>query len=324
MGSELALMAAKLNLQANAQQAAGWPVEERRRRALRAVQERDVEGLWALVLAHLVLHGRRGTKISAATLVKYRQAFEGYWAWADAAGVMLTRPHADAGRVYVRYLEARGLVRSSVGWHLAAARALYEALRWCAATEADPFRDVRPVPDGVPQHTKGRLYSAEQIDTLLAHADQEEAVIVTLGADLGLRAGEIASLQRVNVQLDADPPAVLVLGKGAKTRLVPFSGRAERAMRRWLEMTPRWGPGVMAAGSVERIEDVVRRLCVRSGVPYDKRVVHGLRRTAGTRMYEETKDLLETRDFLGHKSSVTTEVYVQYSRAKKKPANRDW
>lgn len=89
-------------------------------------------------------------------------------------------------------------------------------------------------------------------------------------------------------------------------------------------MTPGWGPAVLAAGSVDRIEAVLRRLCARAGVEYDKRVVHGLRRTAGTRMYEETKDLLEPRDFLGHRNAVTTEVYVQYSRNRKKPANRDW
>ena len=86
----------------------------------------------------LVLHGRRGMKISAGTLEKYRQAVDLYWDWTKSSGVMLTRPHEDAGRVYVRGLEARGLRTSSVRWHLAAVKALYEALRWCAATDADP------------------------------------------------------------------------------------------------------------------------------------------------------------------------------------------
>lgn len=324
VGMDLVAMGARLSLQGNAQHVGGLPVEERRRRALRAVQERDVEGLWALVLAHLVLHGRRGGKVSAQTLVKYRQAVEAYWNWTEQAGVMLTRPHADAGRTYVRFLEAGGRVRSTVGWHLAAVKALYEALRWCGATDADPWRDVRPVVDGVPQHAKGRLYTPEQVEALLAVAGPEEAVLVTLGADLGLRAGEMVGLQRSQVLLLEDPPVVRVVGKGARTREVPLSRRAEAAVRRWLDMTPGWGPGVFSAGSVDWAEKVMLRLCKKAGVEYSRRVVHGLRRTAGTRMYEATQDLLETRDFLGHSSATTTEVYVQYARHRKRPVNRDW
>lgn len=317
-------MAARLNLHANSQRVAGLPVEERRRLALRAVQDRDVEGLWGLVLAHLLLHGRRGAKISAATLEKYRQALGVYWDWTEQAGVTLIRPHADAGLMYVRHLEAAGRVRSTVGWHLASVKALYEALRWCGATDADPFRDVRPVADGVPAHKKGRLYSAEQVTALLAVANAEEAVVVTLGADLGLRAGEIMGLQRRDVYLNERPPFVRVVGKGARTREVPLSNRAEGAMRRWLDMTPRWGPAVLGSSSVDWAEKTLQRLCARAGIEYARRTVHGLRRTAGTRMYEETRDLLETRDFLGHSSATTTEVYVMYARDRKKPANRDW
>ena len=322
MSSELALMAARLDLHANAQRVGGLSREERRRQALRAVQEEDREGLWGLVLAHLVLHGRRGMKISAGTLEKYRQAVELYWDWTKTSGVMLTRPHEDAGRVYVRGLESRGLRTSSVRWHLAAVKALYEALRWCAATEADPFKDVRPVHDGVPQASKGRIYTAEQVDAMLAVAGPEEAVVVTLGADLGMRAAEIGGLLRTQVHLDQDIPDVLIIGKGAKTRQIPLSRRAEAAVLHCLAMTPGFGPGVLHAGSNSYLEGLMQALCARAGVKYLG--VHALRRQAGTRMYEVTGDLLETRDFLGHSTAETTEVYVEYVKRRKVPANRDW
>ncbi|MVN88330.1 tyrosine-type recombinase/integrase [Deinococcus sp. HMF7620] len=320
----LALMQARMHLQANAQQVAGLPAEEKRRRALRAIQERDLDSLWALVLAHLVLHSRRGAKISANTLTKYRQAYEMYWTWTEQAGVMITRPHKDAGLSYIRYLEANGRVRSTVGWHLASCKALYEALRWCSATESDPFRDVRPVADATPQHQKGRLYTQDQISALLGVANAEEAVVVLLGADCGLRVSEIMGLQRSHLHMTEEPPTVYVLGKGAKTREVPLSRRTEAALRRWLDMTPGWGPALLGATSPDWAEYTMKRLCKQAGVEYAKRTVHGLRRTAGTRLYEETLDLLETRDFLGHSSAQTTEVYVQYARNKKKPTNRDW
>lgn len=316
--------AATLSLQANAQAAAGLPTSEKRRRVLRAVQERDHQAVWDLVLAYVLLNGRRGAKISPGTLKQYHYAFLKFWTWLDEAGVELLRPHADAGRVYVRHLESRGLVRSNVGVHLASVRALYETLRWCGATDAEPFRDVRPAADPRPRHQKGKLYSPEHVDALLSVADQETRIIVLLGADLGMRAGEIGSLRRDDVHLHEDPPSVLVRGKGAKTRVVPLSRRAEDALRHWLTLTPSWGPYVLTATSVGRIEYVMKKLCREAGVPYDRRVVHGLRRTAGTRLYAQTKDLLEVRDFLGHSSVTATEVYVQYERERRKPSNRDW
>ncbi|WP_198170800.1 tyrosine-type recombinase/integrase [Deinococcus arboris] len=324
MGSELALMAARLTLTAAAEQAAGMPVEERRRRMFQALQSRDLDAVWALVLSHLVLYGRRGAQISPGTIAQYRGAVTAFWTWAEPAGVTLTRPHADVGRAYLRHLEGSGKRHSTVVWHLAAVKALYEALRWCHVTEADPWRDVRPVADRVPRHLKGRLYSADQVDALLAVANPEEAVAVLLGADCGLRAAEIMGLQRQQFRLNEEPPVVTVVGKGAKTREVGLSRRAEKAVHRWLEMTPRWGPALFGATSTDWVQDTLRRLCEAAGIEHTGRAVHGLRRTAGTRLYEETKDLLETRDFLGHRNANTTEVYVAYAAQRKKPANRDW
>lgn len=320
----LRALQARMTLQANAQQTARLPREDRRALARGAAQLGDLPTLWRLVCAHLVLHGRRGVKISAATLDKYQQAVEIYWRWTQDEGVDLLHPHEEAGHSYIRLLEARGLVKSSVGWHLAACRALYEALRWCAATDADPFRDVRAVADPRPQHKKGKLYTAEQIAALLLHADEEEAVVITLGADLGLRVGEIGSLRRTRVHLDAQPPTVIVDGKGGRVREVVLSRRAEAALRRWVAMTPGIREFVLSGTSVNRIENLVRRLCERAGVPYEGRAVHGLRRTAGTRAYVESQDLIGTRDFLGHTSTVTTEIYVMYARDQEKAVNRDW
>lgn len=324
MGTELALMAAKLNLQANAERLMGLAIHDRKRLALRAITERDQQALWGLVLGHLVLHGRRGPKISAQTLRKYEQAFLSYWAWAEAAGVTLHRPPRDAGRAYIRSLETRGLKRSSVGWHLAACRALEEALRWSGLDEATTFRDVRPVPDNVPQHKKGKLYTPEQIEQLLEVADLEERLVVLLGADCGLRAGEILGVQRSGLFLDEDAPYIRFVGKGDKVREVALSRRAEQAVRDWLAYSPSFGPSLLFYTSVVYLEKLMRALCAKAGVPYLGRSVHGLRRTAGTRMYEETRDLLETRDFLGHSSSVTTEVYVKYALDRRRPKNRDW
>lgn len=323
--SSLEIMAAKLDLAGNAQRAATMPDSERRRLALLAIQEHDLEALWNLVSAYLVLHGRRGSKISPATLRKYRLNIRLYWEWADSAGVMLTRPHRDAGQAFLRHLEAQGKVKASVGGYLAACRALYETLDWCGVCQEDPFRHARPVPDSRSPLLKGKPYSLEEIEQLLNAADAEGAVVVTLGADCGLRNAEIASLKRRDVHLHLDPPTILIQGKGAKTREVVLSKRAEAALARWLDETAHLPhPNVLVGNSTDRVVDILRRLCLKAGVSWEKRKVHGLRRTAGTRAYTETKDLLDTRDFLGHAQASTTEVYIHYVKAQEKARNRDW
>ena len=118
---------------------------------------------------------------------------------------------------------------------------------------------------------------------------------------------------------DADGRAVRMIGA-----MLDLTSRkaAEAALRRWLGMTPTFGPAVLPAGSNSYLETLMQGLCARAGVKYLG--VHALRRQAGTRMYEVTGDLLETRDFLGHSTAETTEVYVEYVKRRKVPANRDW
>ncbi|WP_194165354.1 tyrosine-type recombinase/integrase [Deinococcus terrestris] len=319
------IMVARLDLVGTAQRVATMDLNDRKRLVLRTVQEHDLEGLWELVRSYLVLHGRRGTKISPATLRKYKACLRAYWTWADEHGVSLTRPHPDSGHAFLRHLEAQGMVKASVGGYLAACRALYETLHWSGIREDDPFKLTRPTQDPRSPLLKGKPYTLEEIERLLAVADAEGAVVITLGADCGLRNAEIASLRRKDVHLHLDPPTVLVQGKGAKTREVVLSRRAEAALRGWLDQTAHLPhPLVLIANSTDRVQDIVRRMCARAGVPWEKRKVHGLRRTAGTRAYTESRDLLDTRDFLGHSQAATTEVYIHYARAQDKAVNRDW
>ena len=96
------------------------------------------------------------------------------------ANVVITRTCAN-------WRPSEGKVKASVGVHLAACRALYEALDWCNVCKEDPFKHARPVPDSRSPLLKGKPYSLDEIEQLLAVADVEGAVVVTLGADCGLR-----------------------------------------------------------------------------------------------------------------------------------------
>jgi len=322
--SGLELMAYRLDLQARARAWADLEAGELRRRAVTAARDGDVQALWEMTEAYVLLQGLAGARISQHTLRAYRTGVSLFLEYATPAGVQLLHPRPNHGVAYARWLEAKGLSTSSVRVRLAAARSLYAALRWSGATDAAPFTDVRPGRDPVARTEKRKPYSADDIQTLLRHARPEEAVMVLLGAHAGLRSSEIAGLPRSDLHLDEPEPYLVVTGKRQKRQSVPLSGTLVAALRRWLALSPGAGPQVLAGSSADYVQDRLRQLCARAGVRYAGRHVHGLRHTAGTEVYAATSDLLAVRDHLRHADISSSEIYVEYARKGKRSVVRDW
>lgn len=321
--SSTELMVYRLNLQARAQAWADLDEGELRRRAVEAARDGDAGALWGMMEAHLLLHGLAGARVSTHTLRAYRKGLDVFLKYAQDAGVQLLRPRPNHGAAYVRWLEAQGFSTSSVRVRLAASRKLFAALRWAGATDSTPFADVRPAPDPVARTEKRKPYSESEVRSLLQHADMEEQVILLLGAHAGLRVSEIAGLQRRDVHLGGEQPHLMVTGKRQKRQGVPVSRSLGTALERWLGATPNLGPRVVSGGSSDYIQDRVKAVCARSGVAYSRRQVHGLRHSAGTRIYTDTQDLLAVRDHLRHADITSSEIYVEYARKlKESPATR--
>lgn len=320
----LELMAYTLDLHARSERLAQQEPEALRRDALRWARDADEAGLWSLTEAFLVIRGARGGRISPRTLAAYRIYHHELVTWAAGAGMSFLRPRPNAGFVYVRHLEGSGLSPSTVRGRLSAARAVFAALRWAGATDAAPFTDVRAAADPVPSWEKRKPYPDEEVRALLAQATEEEQVLVLLGTDCGLRATEMTTLRRTDLHLGGGQPYLVVTGKREKRQQVPLSRRAEQALAHWIAMTPTYGPWVLTLRNRKGISGRLRQVCERAGVRYEGRHVHGLRHTAGTRVYKETKDVLAVRDHLRHASVTTSETYVNYAREGDKAVNRDW
>ncbi len=321
----LELMVHQATLAQRAERVADLDDSERRRVATQAARDRDADALWPLVEAFLTTHGRKGARVSARTLEAYELGVRVFVKWAGERAVSLLRPKPDMGYSYARHLEAQGYKTASVRVRLAAAGHVFSALRWCNATDAVPFADVRPAPDPVPRTQKRKPYPDEDVARLLAHATPEEAVLVLLGAHGGLRASELVGLWWKDVHLEGDRPFLTVLGKGAKTRDVDVSDSLRAALLKWRALLGAHAKArVLPYGHRAQAVNVLRALCARAGVTYERRHVHGLRHSSGTRLYRDTRDLLEVREHLGHASVTSTEVYVEYARQDKRSKVRDW
>ncbi len=322
-----------------------WSEEALRRYAVQAASERDVERLWSLTEAHLTLHGQAGVGTSAHTQRAYRRGFvELITMWHD---VNLLRPARDAGALYVQRLRSgdraaitdeveqgrrgrrpkRGpLAPATVELRVAAARALYAALRWAGATDADPFRDVR----GGRHATRdedvmaGKAYTEFELIELLAHArDDDDRLLLLLGAHAGLRVSEMLALRWDDVELAAQRLLVRA-GKGGKDALVSLTPKLVEALR-GAERAALAGdrrPTVVRLRSQYGVYRRLRRLCERAEVRF--RGVHALRHAAGTRLYRQTGDLGQVQDHLRHATLDMARRYARSDRRKLERSLADW
>lgn len=317
-------LAYRMDLQARAQGWADLEPDELRRKAVEAARDVNEAELWSLTEACVLLNGLAGAKVSAHTLRAYQKGLAVFLEYAEAAGVQLLRPRPNHGFAYVRWLEAQGHSTSTVRVRLAAARKLFSALRWAGATDATPFADVRPAPDPVPRTEKRKPYAEDEIGALLQAGDMEERVIVLLGAHAGLRVSEIVGLRRADVHLDEQPPYLMITGKRQKRQAVPLSRSLAQALRTWLQATPQIASRVLGAGSSDYVQAHLKALCERAGVTYSRRQVHGLRHSAGTRVYTDTGDILAVRDHLRHANISSSEIYVEYARKQRPSTVSGW
>ena len=208
---------------------------ELRRFAVTAANERDADALWRLTEAFIVTKGRKRANTSLTTLDSYRVGIDRllkHW-----TGENLLRPSRDAGDRYVTDLQVgkhgdRPLEPGTIQVRLAAARALYRALRWADATELAPFADVTAPADENRPEEKRTAYTEKEIEELLYVADELGAVIILLGADAGLRVDEMLHLRWDDVNFSAGEIKVRS-GKGRKKRTAEASPDLIQALQDW-------------------------------------------------------------------------------------------
>jgi len=303
-----------------AQAWAELPADVRRRRAVQACKDHDATALAEIALAWLTLHGRRGATVSPYTRRNYAQGIGTLVeAW---RGENLLHPSRHAAALWLRQLEGVGLKPSTVMIRLAAARALYRALRDAGATDADPFKDVRAATDPVPDHEKRHPYPQPDVDRLLAVASGDDLALVLLGAHAGLRIAEILALRWEDVNLPAGE-LVVRNGKGGRRRTVPLSPTLAAALATLRAQQPADSAGwVIPYRTPFSARYHLQALATRAGVAY--RGLHALRHTAGTRLVAQTGSLELAAGMLGHSSLDTTRVYAKWSDDSLRAALGEW
>lgn len=173
----------------------------------------------------------------------------------------------------------------------------------------------RALPKILDRHEVDLLFAA--IEKRLSKAnpaanDIRLSALVELLYGSGLRATELVALPRASVM--SDRPFIILIGKGAKERLVPISDRARHAVGAWQAHVPKESRYLFPSrsGHISRIRlfQIIKSLAVDAGLDPAKVSPHVLRHAFATHLLAGGANLRALQAMLGHADIATTQIYT--------------
>ena len=266
------------------------------------------------------------------TLQAYRRDLTDFSEFLGHAGLTFVAADTQKLRDYLADLDVRGFKSSSVARRLSAMRHLYRFL----LSERIRADDPAAILSG-PKRGRGlpKVLSIADVDRMLTKARElaqaEASSLQRLRAlrlycllevlyATGLRVSELVSLPLSDSRRDTR--MIVVRGKGAKERSVPFGLPAEAAVDAWLRQGrpelagPRSGTALLLGARGGRLNPTSVRQLVASyaageGLPHTS--PHDLRHSAATHLLEGGADLRSVQELLGHSSLASTQIYTHVS-----------
>tara|TARA_B100000749_G_scaffold89815_1_gene68254 strand:+ start:893 stop:1834 length:942 start_codon:yes stop_codon:yes gene_type:complete len=273
-------------------------------------------------------HLRDERRLSAHTISAYRRDLEKFTDFLTRREITTLRQLVVAqARMFPAQLNQSGLSSRSIQRALSAVRTLYRYLLRESKVAINPFltaRDVGHSQAVIAPRAERRLpptLSIEEIAQLVTidpqtDLDRRDRAILELFYSSGLRLAELSGLDLGD--LDLGDAMVRVMGKGAKTRIVPIGGYAREAVLAWLNVRSACARESEQALFVNRsgtrlgaraIQQRVAVWAQRQGL--GRRVhPHMLRHSFASHLLESSSDLRAVQELLGHADISTTQVYT--------------
>lgn len=275
-----------------------------------------------------MLAAERG--VAKNTLLAYRSDL-------SAASDMLAGKLAAAGKDTLSILTAgwSHLANSSIARKAAALRGFFGFL------EEEGFRPDNPsaaLPRPVQSRALPKVLDIAEVEALFASIevrlvkpkpsplDYRLSALVELLYGSGLRATELVALPRASIMRDR--PYIILIGKGAKERLVPISDRARQAVGTWHAFVPKDSKylfpsrAARASGKGDvhisriRLFQIIRELAAESGIDPAKVSPHVLRHAFATHLLAGGANLRALQAMLGHADIATTQIYTHVDSSK--------
>lgn len=224
-------------------------------------------------------------------------------------------------RDFIYELHRRGNSLRSISRKLACIRSLYAHLLRTGAVETDPMDNLtttsgkRSLPKAVSEKQITATLEKTPADSPL---DIRDLAIAEMFYGTGIRNAELAALNLSSV----DKNILRVQGKGNKTRIVPLTDHAQRALKRYLAIrTELLGSKQTEAlflstnGNRLNTRDISRRVkkIFGSQVGLSDLSPHVLRHSFATHLLDHGAEIRVIQELLGHTAPTTTQIYTHVS-----------
>ncbi|MEN3612964.1 tyrosine-type recombinase/integrase [Plantactinospora sp. ZYX-F-223] len=278
----------------------------------------------------------RNRRLSEHTRAAYRRDIAGWLGWCGSRAVdPLGATFLDVN-TYARELESsvdprsgRPLTSATVARKLSALSSWYTFLGKLGAVPGNPVSGAdRPRVDRDHSATVG--LTSDEVDALLAAAEADTGptalrnrVVLALLADLGLRVGELVSLDLADLGQERGHRSVRFVGKGGRARRRALTPGSAYAVDAYLAAR-----AIVAGRPVEQLTGallvtatgnrldrhavfrLVRRLARVAGIPaWERLSPHSLRHAFATSARAEGVPLEDVQDAMGHADPRTTRRY---------------
>jgi integrase/recombinase XerD len=264
--------------------------------------------------------------LAPATVVNYVADLRAFLRWSketrdDAASLLgLTTEDIQAYCCYLR--DTKGHAPTTVNRRIQALRKFYDLFVERGWTDDNPAGDVSLLDEGVSERSRsltdadvGQLMEAVR-EGNSRWPDRDWAIFqVLVGA--GLKLGELTQMRLDDLDLDGDPPRLVVPGASdGPGRSIPLDDELCAALRGYLAKRET-APGVecffanrdgkpLSTRSVQRLLD---RYAQKAGL--EGLTTQALRFVYARTAYDKSQDLEEVARLLGHRHLATTTRYLR-------------
>jgi site-specific recombinase XerD len=219
---------------------------------------------------------------------------------------------------------------------LSAIRAFYRYAAYEAPEHSALIQRVLAIPAKRYESATLAYLSEAETEALLAAPDtatwtgRRDHAMLLVALVTGLRASELTSLTRHDVQLGTSP-YVTCTGKGRKKRLTPLDKQTRETLKKWLLARPQSPEAPLFPGPQGQplTRDAVRKIVARHaataatvlpGLRTKHVTPHTLRHTCAMRMLHAGIDIATIAIWLGHENIRTVQIYLHADLSAKESA----
>lgn len=270
-------------------------------------------------------------RVSSNTITAYKKDLSQFSDYLDNKEIREIKKITErVVRLYIVILNEHNLSRTSISRKLSVLRGYFTFLEIHEYLEINPLKEIK---NPKTSRKLPEIITLDSFENILKLVEEEGKnkyqikLIFELLYGCALRVSELCNLNYGDIDLNRK--SIRVLGKGNKTRIVPFGEKSINIYNEYLssvELTNQFTPLFLSANGNRIYPKYVSRLVKKylSKVSdVSKKSPHILRHAAATHMLDNGADLLGVKEILGHENLSTTQIYTHVSVERLKKAYKN-